>query len=105
VAVLVLQLGVGDVVLLGIGELDVTDRVGDLLDGCRDALIALAALAYRPVDRGADAERSLPRRRHLGQIGGEDAGRARRIGAVDRRDRRVRQLHVLVQPHDLRIVP
>ena len=48
----------GDVVLLGVGVLDIADRVGDLLDGRGDALVALAALADRPVDRGADAERS-----------------------------------------------
>ena len=45
--------GVGQLVLLGIGVLDIADRVLGLADVAGDAFVALGADADRPFDRGA----------------------------------------------------
>src|SRR5690606_29925054 len=101
----ILQQRVADVVLQRIGVFDVADRVPDLLDVGRDALVALAADTDRPLDRGAFADGILPFRADLGQVVGEVERRARSIRAVHDGDLRVRQREVAVQGSYGRLVP
>ena len=54
----VLHRAVGDLVLQRVDQLDVADRARRLADQTGDALVALAADADRPVDRGRDADLS-----------------------------------------------
>ena len=61
-AVLVLELRERDAVLLGVGVFDIADRVRHLLHERGDALVALAALADRPLHRGVGAGAALPTR-------------------------------------------
>ena len=62
-AVLVDHLGVGQLVLLGVGVLDIADRALGLGDVVGDAFVALGADADRPLDRGVGADlRSSSRR-------------------------------------------
>ena len=102
---MVLDQGVGELVLLGVGVFDIADRVRDLLDRGRDAFIALAADADGPLHRGVVADLRLPLGRDLGEIVGEDEGRARAVRAIDRVDVGVGQLQVAVQRNDLGVVP
>ena len=60
------------------------------LDVWRDALVALAADAGRPGDRGAFADLRFPLRADLRQVVDPIEGRARSVRAVHHRDREVR---------------
>src|ERR1700689_1915273 len=80
---LVDQRSKGQLVLLGVGVFDVTDRVLGLADIAGDALIALGADAGGPFDRGAGADLGLPVGADLGKIVGEIERGARTVGAVN----------------------
>src|SRR6185437_5031299 len=84
---------------------DIADRVRNLLDVARNALIALATNADRPAHRLAFTGTAFPRRADLAQIMGEVEARARAIGAVDHRDGGRGQLQPGVEPGQDRIVP
>ena len=66
--------GIGHLVLLDVGVLDVADRIRQLGDERRDAFVALAARAGGPVDGGALTDLGLPLGVYLGQVVGEDEG-------------------------------
>src|SRR5215211_2490921 len=104
-ACLVLDRGVGEVVLERVGLLDVADRALVLLDARGDAVVALGAGARRPLDRLVDADVLLPLRRISGEEGREELRRTRFIRAVADRDVRVRDLYALVLSRDRRVVP
>ncbi len=59
-AALVLQRGVGKLVLEGIGKLHVADGIPGGLDLAGNPFVPLAAEADRPVDRGAVADAFSP---------------------------------------------
>src|SRR5690606_23361050 len=104
-AVLVLQLGPRQVVLLGIGVLDVADGGAKLANiGC-NTFVALAALASGPLDRLAFAHGVFPLRRNLGQVVGPAESRARTVGTVNNDDVGVGQVQVGVHFFDGGIVP
>src|SRR5690606_8319482 len=88
---LVLQGSVRQAVLLGVGVLDVTDGVLQLLHVVGNALVTLATLANRPLHGLAFANLFLPVGRYLGQIVGPAEGRARAVRAVYDDDVGVRQ--------------
>src|SRR5512140_1297252 len=90
--VVVLELGSGQLVLIGVGQLHVADGAFVLLHQAGDALVALAAQPRRPVHAGGLAGTGLPLRRDLGEIVGEDAGGARADGEMRHADGRVEQL-------------
>ena len=71
-AVVILQLGRRQLVLIRVRQLDVADASVGLLDGSGDAFVALAAEAGRPVHALALTGTGLPLRRNLGEIIGED---------------------------------
>src|SRR5690606_7436760 len=101
----VLQRRVGHVVLQRIGQLDVADRTLDLLHVGGHALVALAADAGRPLQRGAFADLGLPVVVDLGQVVGEVEGGARTVRAVDDADLAIGQRHARVERGDGRVVP
>src|SRR5581483_7480335 len=70
-----------------------------------DALVAFAADAGRPLERGVLADLALPLRAYLAQIVREDEGRARAVRAIDDGDRLVGQLQLRIERGDLRVVP
>src|ERR687886_401229 len=104
-AVGVLDRGGGELVLQGVGLLDVADRALGLLHAAGDAVIALRAGAGRPLDLLVDARAALPGRRVVGEELREVLRRARRVRAVAHRDVVARQLHAGVLARDLRVVP
>ena len=63
VAALVLDVGERDVVLEGVGELDVADAAVGLVDALRDAFVAAGAETGRPLDRLAGRLGRIARRR------------------------------------------
>src|SRR6185437_190692 len=89
-AILVDEFGIGELVLQRIGVFDIADGAGRPRRQRRDALIALAADARRPLDRGVLADLALELGAHLREIVGENEVGARAVGAVERRDRRRR---------------
>src|SRR5919199_1767092 len=94
-AVGVLDRGGGELVLQGVGLLDVADGALGLLDAAGDAVIALRAGAGRPLDLLVDARAALPGRRVVGEELREVLRRAGRVGAVAHRDVVARQLHAV----------
>jgi len=72
-----------DVVLQRVNQLDVTDCARQLADLSRNTLVALAAHAGGPVDRGSRAGAELPFGAYFAQIVGEDEGGAAAVGAMD----------------------
>ncbi len=100
-----LQVGVGHVVLRRVGELDVADGAGGLLDEGGDAVVALAAEACRPLHRIAGPDLLLEGWADHRKIGGEQEAGARAVGAMHHGDREVRQTDAGVQGGDLGIVP
>ncbi|MPM40441.1 hypothetical protein SDC9_87082 [bioreactor metagenome] len=101
----VLQQGVGHLVLLHIGVLDVANGVGQTAHESGHAFVALAACAGGPVHGRAFTHLVFPLGVHLRQIVGEQEAGARAIGAAHRSDVGVRQLDVGVQCGDGCIVP
>ena len=104
-AVFVAQEHMAHLVLLGVGVLDVTDGIRQALHKGRHAFIALTASTDRPVDGRAFTDLGFPLGVHLGQVVGEDEGRAGTVGAANRSDGRVGQRHAGVQRQDRRVVP
>ncbi|MCY1515388.1 hypothetical protein D9M68_499720 [compost metagenome] len=101
----VLQLGVGHLVLLDVGVLDVADRVGQAVHESGDAFVALATRAGGPVHGRAFADLALPLGVDLAQVVGEQEAGARTVGAANRGDGGVRQGQRTVQCLDGGIVP
>src|SRR5205807_1680441 len=104
-ALLVFHRGVAHLVFLGIRVLDVADRALDPLHVRSDALIALAAHAFRPGDRGAGANLLFPFGADLGKVIGPDEGRARAVRAAHHGDRIGRQLEARIQVGNRLVVP
>src|SRR4051794_13460054 len=102
---LVLDRGRRELVLQRVRLLDVAHGALRLLHAAGDAVVALRAGARRPLDRLVGAGAALPRRRVVGEEGGEVRGRAGLVGAVADRDVRARQLRRGVLPGDLGVVP
>jgi len=101
----VLQLGIGHLVLLDIGVLDITDRIGQLLDESCNAFIALAAGADGPIYSRAFADLALPLGVDLAQIVGEQETGARTVSTANRCNGRIRQRQGGVERLDGRVVP
>ena len=97
--------GVGQLVLLGIGVFDVTDRILGLADIAGDAFVALGANASRPFDRGAGTDLGFPVGADLREIVGEVEGGARTVGAANDGDGVGRQLQLRIELGDRRIIP
>src|SRR5919199_2751882 len=93
----VLDHAVAQIVLQGVDQLDVADRVRVLLDLARDARVAGAAQAHRPVHRRAPANLLLPLRVDRAQIVGEAE---RGAGAV----RAVHHHNILVDVRQPRVI-
>ena len=68
---------------MGVGQFDVADGAGGLLDLAGDAGVALAAQSDRPVDGGVLADLRLPVGAHAREEVGEDEARAAAIRTVD----------------------
>ena len=75
VAVMVAKRRLAHVGLDDVGELDIADRPGRLLDGGGDRLVALGALAHGPGNGLRFTDLALPVRAYGRQIVGEDVGR------------------------------
>src|SRR4029079_6463988 len=104
-AVLVDEVGVGQVVLLGEGVLDVTDRVLGLLDVVGNAFVALGAATDRPLDGLLGTDILFPLGAHGRQVVGEVVGRAGAVGTMNDGDAFRRELHLAVELGDRRIIP
>ena len=91
--------------MFGIGIFDVADCAAGAARHRRDALISLAAEPGGKLDRGVLTDLFFPFGAHLGKVVGEDKGRPRPVGAIDRRDGLVRELHPAVEAGDRRIIP
>ena len=104
-AVLVDHVGVGQLVLLGIGILDIADRALGLDHVVGHAFVALGADADRPLDRGVGTDLILPSGAHLVQVVGEVEGGARSVGAVHDGDRLGRKLRLRIELLDRLIIP
>src|SRR5690606_2945823 len=104
-AVLVLQLGPGQFVLLGVSVFNVADRVLQLAFVSSHAFVTLATLTGRPLHSLAFTNLGLPVRGHFGQIVGPTESGARTVGAVNHHDVLVRQGQIGVQFLDGCIVP
>src|SRR5262249_20638155 len=76
-----------------------------LTDIVGDAFVALGANAARPLDRGVGTDLALPVRDGLGEIVGEQEGRAGAVGAVDHEDWRRGQLRIRIALQYPGIVP
>ncbi|EAW42553.1 hypothetical protein N9414_24358, partial [Nodularia spumigena CCY9414] len=100
-----LQLGVGQLVLLDVGVLDVADGVGQATHEGGHAFVALAACARGPVHGLAFANLFLPLGIDLGQVVGEAEGGARAVSAAHGSDGGVRQVHARVQGLDGLVIP
>src|SRR5262249_46325808 len=105
VAVLVLQSGHGELLLDGVGELDVAGRARGALYEPGGAVVALAAETHRPVHAGPRADLALELRRDLGEVVGEDRVGARAVRAASDDDALLGQLHARVVGDDRRVVP
>ena len=68
VAILVLQLGVRNLVTLGISILNVTDRAFNALNGSRNTLVALATQTRWPFNRLIYTDFTLESAAYLGQV-------------------------------------
>src|SRR5690606_23332205 len=103
-AVLVLQLGPGQLVLLGVSVFNVADRVLQLAHISGHAFVALATLTGRPLHSLAFANLGFPVWGNFGQVVGPAKGRARTVGAVNHHDVLVRQGQMGVQFFDCCVV-
>src|SRR3546814_5632889 len=77
------QAGESQLVLQRVGQVDVADAAFVLLDIGGHALVALAADAGGPLDRGAFADLRLPFGADLRQVVDEVEGGAGAVGAMD----------------------
>src|SRR5712692_7199280 len=93
----ILDLRVAELVLYGIDQLDVTDRVRILLHLARHTWVAVTAQSNRPVDGRSLADLLQPVGTDHTQVVGEAKGRTGAVSAVDHDD-------VLVDGGQLRIV-
>ncbi len=105
VAVLVHELGAGKLVVLGVGVLDVADRASHPGDAGGDPFVAARADADRPIHGRDRPDLGAPLRAHLGQIIGEDEGRAGAVGAMHDGNSLRRQLDVWIEPSQRGVVP
>src|SRR3569833_2840950 len=101
----VLNGGVRDLILVGVGQLDVTDRARRLLDQGRYTRNAFARHTSGPLHRLAFADRTVPIRADLAQIGGEDVGGSGTIGTVHWDDRNARQLYAGIKGSYRGVIP
>ena len=92
-AVLVDQVGVGQLVLLGVGVFDVADRALRLHHVVGDAFVALGADAGRELDRRVRADLRLEVGADLREVVRPDERRARAVRAIDDGDGVGRKLH------------
>ncbi len=90
----VFHVGVGQFILVGVGQLHIADGAGQLFDLAGHAFVAFGAQpdAARPVHGGALADRIRPRRAHRAEVVGEDEAGAAAVGAVNDHDAGVGQL-------------
>src|SRR5439155_21424404 len=105
VAMLVLERGLRHVRLQHIGELDIADGDGRLLDGRRHGGIPGRALANRPGNRLAPSYLAGPFRTYRRQVVGKDVGRAATVRTVDDMDVLVRQADAAVVSLESGVVP
>ena len=101
----IFQIGIRHLVLQGVDQLDVADRIGSLFDLSGDAFVAFATEAGRPAHRGVVADLRFPFRADLAQVIGEDVGRAAAVGAMHHDDVCIGQVHAGIHRRDLRVVP
>ena len=102
---LVDETGVGQLVLLRIGVLDIADRVGQAVHKRGNTFVALATSTDRPVDRRALAHLGLPLGVDLREVVREQEGSSRAVGAAHHLDLVVGQGDPGVQPGDRGVVP
>ena len=88
-----------------ISEFHITDRAGEPLHECRDALVPLAAQPDRPIDRRPRADPLLPFGMGRAQIVSKGETGARTIRAPHDGDRLIRQSQAGVDCRERRIVP
>lgn len=79
------QLGIREVVLLGVSVFNVTNRARQTLNKGGDTVVAFTAQAGWPVNGRAGADFRFPLFIHFGQVAGEDEGGTGTIGAAPRR--------------------
>ena len=109
-ALLVLDVGVGQLARDRVLQLGIADCALGLADEAGDAVVALGADADRPRDGlaerlGRAAELARPARARLREEVAEDRRRARGVRAVDDRDRLVRQVRLGVELRDRAVAP
>src|SRR5262249_37065504 len=80
-----------------IGVFDVSDRAFDAGNHGSDAFVPARAGADGPIDRGDRSDLGSPIRAHLGEVVGEDEGRAGTVGAMHHGDWLRRQLEVRIE--------
>ena len=95
----------GQLVLLGVGVFDVTDRARQTLHEGRNALVALTAETDGPLYGRAFADLLFPVSADLGQVVAENEGRTGTIGTTNHADVLFRKLDVGVQFGDRLVVP
>src|SRR3989442_1413376 len=95
----------GEVVLDGVGQLDVAEGAGRVLDLAGHALVPLAAEPHGPVHGGSAADLLVPLLADLREVIDPDVRGAAAIGPVHHQDRLVRQRDARVHRGDLRVVP
>src|SRR5579883_148699 len=87
------HLSVQHFVLLGVSELDISQRVRLLLDRARNSLVALSAQSHRPVYRSSPADFGFPLFADLGKVIHPAVRCTAAIGAMDDNDIAGRQLN------------